>query len=115
MKYVIRIFCVLVVVIGLNVFMFFNWLPALFENIERGYYDAFSFIAVLFGKNPDASVLHYLNANNHDGVFFFIFMSPGIFVSWLAFFAIYKAILLDAPLSLFSSSREKHGEQINEH
>lgn len=110
MKYFIKMLCVLVVVIGFNIFMIFNWLPALFENIERGYYDAFTFIAVLCGNNPDASVFHYLNANNHDAVFFFIFMSPGILVSWLAFFAIYKSILLDAPLSLFSSSREKHVE-----
>lgn len=105
MKYVIRVLCLLVVVIGLNVFMLFNWLPTLFANIERGYYDAFSFIATLCNNNPDESVLHYLNTNNHDGLLYFIFMSPGVLVSWLAFFAIYKTILLDAPLSLFSPSR----------
>jgi len=112
MKYFIRMLCVLVVVIGFNVFMLYNWLSALFENIERGYYDAFSFIAVLCGNNPDESALHYLNANNYDGVLFFIFMSPGVLVSWLAFFAIYKVILLDAPLSLFSRPREKHIEVV---
>ncbi|EBU6743895.1 TPA: hypothetical protein G8Z49_004536 [Salmonella enterica] len=110
MKYVIRIFCVLVVFIGLNVFMFFNWLPALFENIERGYYDAFSFIAVLCGNNPDDSVLHYLNYSYYNGVLFFIFMTPGILVSWLAFLTIYKLIVLDAPLSVFGLSRKARTE-----
>lgn len=111
MRYYIRMLCVLAVVIGLNVSMLSNWIPALFANIERGYYDAFSFIAVLCNNNPDETALHYLNANNYHGVLFFIFMSPRVLVSWLAFLAFYKAIFLDAPLSFFTS-REKHIEVV---
>lgn len=111
MRYYIRMLCVLAVVIGLNICIFFNWIPALLTNIERGYYDAFSFIAVLCDNNPDETALHYLNANNYHGALFIIFMSPGILVSWLAFFAFYKAIFLDAPLSFFIS-RERHIEVV---
>ncbi len=101
-----KMLCVLVVIIGFHIFMLFNWLPALFANIDRGYYDAFSFIAVLCDNNPDESVLHYLNANNYHGVLFFIFMSPGVLASWVAFLALYVAIVLEAPLTLFSPSKE---------
>ncbi|EKZ8998624.1 hypothetical protein RE762_004496 [Salmonella enterica] len=93
----------------LNILILIKWVvPVLNENLGRGYYDAFSLISVLCGNNPDDSVIRILNINNYDSVFFVIFMSPGIIVSWMAFFTVFKLVLFDAPFSMcFNVRREK--------
>ncbi|EJW2637216.1 hypothetical protein OBQ87_004508, partial [Salmonella enterica subsp. enterica serovar Braenderup] len=107
MKGLVRIILALVFISAINIVILFKWLaPVLSSNIERGYYDAFSLISVLCGNNPDESAIHYLNSNNYDGVLFFMFMTPGVLVSWFAFFAIYKTIFWDAPLSFFYQKKE---------
>ncbi|HFH0499405.1 TPA: hypothetical protein ACGHOZ_003860 [Salmonella enterica subsp. enterica serovar Onderstepoort] len=86
-------------VCALNIVILITWvIPVLNTNLNRGYYDAFSFISVLCGNNPDNSVIQLLNINNYNGVLFVMLMSPGIITSWIAFFTVYKFVLLDVPL-----------------
>lgn len=87
-----------------NLLFALKWLaPVLFKNIDNGYYDSFSFISMLCGNNPDNTLLHFLNVSQYDA-FLSIFLWPGIVVSWLAFFAIYKLTFWMAPLYAFGYS-----------
>lgn len=113
MKNLIRMLCAFSVVIAFNIMMLLKWIaPVATANMERGYYDAFSLIFALCGNNPDESTLNYLNANNYDAVMFVIFMIPGVLVSWLAFFALYKCILWDAPFSVFQYFEDRNAVAI---
>lgn len=113
MKSLLGILFTVVIISALNIIMLIKWIvPVIFSNMDNGYYDAFSLISVLCGNNPDDSVLHYLNYSDYNGVLFFIFMTPGILVSWLAFLTLYKLILWDAPLSVFGFSTKAITEVI---
>ena len=108
MKSLLGILFTVVIISALNIII----VPVIFSNMDNGYYDAFSLISVLCGNNPDDSVLHYLNYSDYNGVLFFIFMTPGILVSWLALLTLYKLILWDAPLSVFGFSTKAITEVI---
>ncbi|EDV1001568.1 hypothetical protein QF03_004446 [Salmonella enterica subsp. enterica] len=89
---------------AVNLLLALKWLvPVLFKNIDNGYYDSFSFISMLCGNNPDNTILHFLNVSQYD-TFLSIFLWPGIVVSWLAFFAIYKLTFWMVPLYAFGYS-----------
>lgn len=113
MKSLLGILFTVVIISALNIIMLIKWIvPVIFSNMDNGYYDAFSLISVLCGNNPDDSVLHYLNYSDYNGVLFFIFMTPGILVSWLTLLTLYKLILWDAPLSVFGFSTKAITEVI---
>lgn len=106
-KYWIRILLVISIVGFFNVFLLKQWiLPEFLNCMGRGYYDAFSFMYVLSGGDPDISALKALNINNYDGFLFVAFLGGGIFVSWVAFLTIYKSILLDAPCYILNFCAE---------
>lgn len=109
MSKVIRSLLFFAVLCFLNMVILIKWVvPVLNANLDRGYYDAFSLISVLCGNNPDDSVIRLLNINNYDGVLFLIFMSPGIIVSWMAFYTVFKLVLFDVPFSIcFKVRKEK--------
>ncbi|HGG5823031.1 TPA: hypothetical protein ACJG25_004123 [Salmonella enterica subsp. enterica serovar Saintpaul] len=90
------------VLYAINIVMLIKWVaPALNANLDRGYYDAFSLIFTLCGNNPDDSFVRTLNINDYDSALFMVSMLPGVIISWMAFFTIYKMILLDAPFFLY--------------
>jgi hypothetical protein len=91
----------LIFIAMINLVALTKWLlPLLFENFGNGFYDSFSFISSLCGYNPNETVFKILNSNHYDGFLYVIFLGLGIFVSWLAFFAIYRFVFFDIPLFL---------------
>lgn len=102
-KFIIKI-SVVTIIGAANLILALKWLaPVLFKNIDNGYYDSFSFISMLCGNNPDSTGLHFLNASQYD-TFLSLFLWPGIVVSWMAFFALYKLVFWMIPLYAFGCS-----------